>query len=878
MGRLTGSQFVRTSLSIGSRRVWLVALVSLSAVTFVPPAGAISFVSTPFIPTGESPFSLAAGDFNEDGKTDLAVVALGSDEILIFRGDGHGGLTLAETYPVGSTLLWSPTELGDFDNDGHLDVVVRDHLLLGDGNGRFTVTSWFLPEAARAIAPVDLDADGRLDLIVAADFHTFTLRGDGAGAFHAAVEGPSHGTQGIVAIAAGDVNGDGFPDAAIGTAVGVVSILLGDGRGGLSRTADYAFGGAFVLQDLNADAKLDLAVAARSQERMVVSLGDGFGNFGPPHDYPGMSANAVVAGDFDGDGHVDLAAAGGFDVALLLGDGSGAFSPAQFFAAGSGASDLAIADLDADGLADVAVANLNHGTVSVFLGESDGTLRGARTAITAGIPRYAASADLDGDGNGDLVVATPESNLATVLLGNDKGGLAPVGNFLCHPGPLVLADFNGDAKPDVASISYDFSTVWVFLGDGNGHFGAPVDYSVDRNPTAIAAADLNGDARIDLVVRTHAGPSDIAIFLGDGAGGFSPGPAGPPNTGGWELDVADLNADDRPDVVLVQNDLSQTGLGRVDALLGDGSGAFPTIVSSAFGTPMVGLVLRDFDGDGHADIFSSFSQLGVVTLLRGDGTGAFSGASSVEIGVAPVALLAGDFDGDGRWEPMVSGVLGLDLSATLLGLDSAGQLYAQSSFRLSGHALTVGDIDGNGRSDVVARAFSVNRVTSILSGREADISLEMHATVRLKGRRRTITYEIRATNNGPEEARDARLRDALPRSLQRVAWTCVASEGGSCQASGEGDIRGTVSLPVGGTATYSVSGIVLPGTQRVVNVARVFRGSGWWDPLPASNTATSGLTLAAPRPSFRGVTRPRNGPGSSQAPPAAPCCNQPRKQ
>ena len=221
--------------------------------------------------------SLALGDFNGDGKLDLAVVSCGSDPSCnsagtasILLGDGTGHFTLASSPAVG--IYPQGVAVGDFNGDGKLDLAVANYtsntvsILLGDGTGNFTlVSSPAVGNAPESVTVGDVNGDGKLDLAVSngRDDTVSILLGDGTGNFTLTSSPPvGYNPQ---SIAEGDFNGDGNLDLAVANLFGdSVSIFLGDGTGNFTLASSLATGGApeeVAVGDFNGDGRLDLATA-----------------------------------------------------------------------------------------------------------------------------------------------------------------------------------------------------------------------------------------------------------------------------------------------------------------------------------------------------------------------------------------------------------------------------------------------------------------------------------------------------------------------------------------------------------------------------------------------------------------------------------------
>src|SRR5439155_55346 len=341
------------------------------------------------------------------------------------------------------------------------------------------------------------------------------------------------------AAAVGDFDGDGIPDlvaSSTGYGDNTVSVRLGQGDGTFKAPRYFDVGdspGAVVVGDFNRDGAEDLAVTTPTG--VAVLLGNGQGAFKEPLTFAtgsgatGILPTSVAVGDFNGDGVDDLAIANnhGGPISILLGNGDGTFRTASSFGAGARPSFVAVGDFNRDGVKDLAIVNQGSrpgtGSVSVMLGNGDGTFRVGSSLFPLNFPQSVAIADFNGDGIEDLAVSVdsftycPGSCLVrsgAVFLGNGDGTFQATLTFVASgPGLVVLGDFNGDGRQDVAV------GLSVLLGNGDGTFKTAPAFSVGTRPSSIALGDFNGDGKPDLAVA-NAGSNDVSVLLGVGDGAF----------------------------------------------------------------------------------------------------------------------------------------------------------------------------------------------------------------------------------------------------------------------------------------------------------------------------------------------------------------------
>jgi hypothetical protein len=332
---------------------------------------------------------------------------------------------------------------------------------------------------------------------------------------------------------------------------------------------------------------------------------------------------------------------------------------------------LAAGDFNGDGKLDLATVSLNENTLDVFLGNGDGMIfTGGFMYTFTGEPNSPLSvitADVNGDGKLDLIVACYNTlnvtggGIISVFFGNGDGTFQHEADYVVknHPSAVVAADFNGDGALDLAATVNDAGTVAILLNNGDGTFQAPVSYGASNGPYSLAVGDFNGDGNSDLVVTNYcnmslmgAGPpacnasnvfyGTVSVLLGNGNGTFQTPTSYPAGIAPYRVATAALSSSGNTDVLVTDN-----SDGSLLVLLGKGDGAFssPAIYPGDGG---FFLTVEDFNGDGKLDVVTSGVSL-VEFLGNGDGTLQQAVDYYRSTPGSPYFYLApGDFNGDGN--------------------------------------------------------------------------------------------------------------------------------------------------------------------------------------------------------------------------------------
>lgn len=330
----------------------------------------------------------------------------------------------------------------DFDADGHMDLATADTLpgattvLLGAGAGEME-----RPRIAGAadvadpvgLAAADMDGNGTADLVVAdhGQDRIHLLLGDGRGGFAAAPRPPFTAGNGPYRLVVADLDGNGIPDVATaddigGPGDGTVSLLFGLGGGAFAPVRIVSVGenaDGIAAGDLDGDGDLDLAVGDYTGNQVHVLRNDSAGGFSASQVAPvPQGPEDVLIADVDADAILDVAVACvSGDLAVLRGRGDGTLAPAEGVYLGGGPTSLARADFDGDGSVDLAVTSRYGNRVSLLTRPPGGGGLVAGRARTGRKPRGIAAADFDGDGVVDLATANEDSGTVSVIRGAGGG-------------------------------------------------------------------------------------------------------------------------------------------------------------------------------------------------------------------------------------------------------------------------------------------------------------------------------------------------------------------------------------------------------------------------------------------------------------------------
>jgi hypothetical protein len=688
---------------------------SAATVTVGAQAGAGFAAST--TPTGTAPVGVAAGDFNKDAFTDIAVANNGSNNLTVLLGQGDGTVTSSTNYPVGALPAF--------------------------------------------VAVADVNADGIADLIVAnyGDSTISVLAGVGDGTFTAATSYSTGPGTGPLALAIADFNGDGYADIATADLdASQVSILLNDGAGAftLAPSSPVVNGQAsgVTVGDFNKDGKADLAVANYTLSAGFVSIlfGNGDGTFQAPVSYDAeLHTAGVVTTDFNADGFLDVAVVntGSNTISVLKGKAGGAFNTAVNYPTGSLPFGITVVFSNGDQSPDLAVANALDGTVSVFVNNGDGTFAGAVNTGAGTNTQGVIATNLDGNGRQDLAVASANSNWVTFLLAATPTTTA----LAASPNPAALGStitlsatvtpstatgavtfFDGSTNLGTANLVSGVATLSVTsltLGThsltasyaGAAGFGSSTSPTVTetiRNGSTTAlsvnppASQLGQAVTLTATVAPSSVTGSVSFYDGASVLGTVPVVAG-----GATITTSLLTVGTHSITARYTGDSSVVGSASsssIETVTAQGGGGFLPPVNYALGSGPYGVAIGDFNGDGRADIAAANFSSNNVSILIGNSDGTFGAATNYSVGTGPQAIAVGDLNGDGKQDLVVVN----NTAGTITLLIGNGN----GAFVTAGTTITVGslpnaavitDLNRDGFADVVVTTPGSNQI-QILAG------------------------------------------------------------------------------------------------------------------------------------------------------------------
>ena len=677
---------------------------------------------------GDIPFLVVRGDIDGDGKLDLVTVSDFNGTLSVLRNTSVIGIIDSNSFApkVDFAIGSFPVAIGDLDGDGRLDLatvdfvdnkvsVLRNTSMRGaiDSNSFAPRVDFATDNNPTSITIGDLDGDGKLDLAIASfsdtvsvlrntsvigaiDSNSFTSRVDFAiGSF-------------LGSVALGDLDGDDRLDLAIVDSVrNVVSVLRNTSVIGVIDSNSFAPKVDFatdkrpssvVIEDLDGDGKLDLAVANEAlidQSKSSVSVLRNTSvrgvidsnSFATRVDLAtDNNLTSIAIGDLDGDGKLDLAVANRNGKSVLVlkntsNSGSISFTVNPRFPTGRLPSSVAIGDLDGDGKLDLAITNEGDDTISVLRNTSTTGINSFASRVdfaTEKGPFSVAIGDLDGDSKLDLAIVNLNSAKVSILRNTstigviDSNSFVPKVDFAISGFSIAMGDLNGDGKLDLViaggkvSVLRNTSTIGVI--DSNS-FAPEVDFATGSSPFSVAIGDLDGDNKLDLAVANFDDESVSVLRNTSTTATIDSNSFAPSidfSIGGFPrlVKMEDLDGDSKLD--LITSNGSIVSVLRNTSVRGtiDSNSFAPKVDWSNGGRRVLSVAIGDLDGDSKLDLATANFDNNTVSVLRNTSvrgtidSNSFAPKVDFATGDRPISVEIGDLDGDGRLDLAIANISG----------------------------------------------------------------------------------------------------------------------------------------------------------------------------------------------------------------------------
>jgi hypothetical protein len=605
-------------------------------------------------PGSGSVASLTAADFNNDGKTDLALVDYANNQQSLVLLTSTGSSFSQQAIP---SLENSPynyvMKALDYDLDGNIDLIVSNSFSFlfykGDGKGGFSASAlsafptiynnnYFLFDVS------DLNADGKNDIVFTASDTIFVCLQNANQSFTTSKYLMPSNNHIALSLGTGDLTGDGFKDILITYQINnsqtnvpnFIAEYVNKGSGAFGSAPVTIFSGdlwavPLVLKDFDGDGRIDVLTGGLNSQAEFYLLknagNNNFTNLSLPCSYDTDEVTCLFV-DLNNNGIQDIVVLSYYKFINIFSQSSGTFQYDHRLVFGAPAYRGLTVDVNKDGLPDIMSYSQISGSVAMYLNEGNSSFASPTFSITEdnGLSAVQA-ADFNGDGVPDIAycsVLSSVNGFVKVIL-SDANGKLTIKKTLMSSGNTVLAaaDYNKDGFIDLAAVNV------IFFNDGSGNF-SPYYYSVGFTPFNAAAADVNHDSFPDLIFNDA---SFTYVSLNDGSGHFQT--FNTIATSGYSdgIDVLDMNNDNLPDILSIHT--TTNGADGFSLFINQGNGSFQqSIIPGQPGQNVFWSVAGgDLNNDGRKDVVyvSGSSASGGVSIYLQQADGTFAYYSSVPI-------------------------------------------------------------------------------------------------------------------------------------------------------------------------------------------------------------------------------------------------------
>lgn len=613
---------------------------------------------------------------------------------------------------------------GDFDEDGHLDVVTANNgemadFLRGNGDGTFNTPITITEAGGDEIEAADMNNDGHLDIVRYSDNNGMVKinLGNGDGTFDAGISVASGAIGSFMSeIVLGHFDNNGFLDIAVNDPSDAQVHIIGNLNGSTFLVAaslpTQESPSNIKAGDLNGDGYDDLVVAYETLPEVdfftnVAGVSFTSVNFSVTT-VPGNDLNDIEIFDLDNDDDLDVIVNNQAFVEIFRNDGSNTFTNLADNYTGSYAYGCIHGDWNNDGFSDLAIANNSSGGISIKLNNA-GTLQTTTSFFSANAETIELCAgDFNEDGFEDIVTANDNNGNITFLngLGDGRFGSQALLTGL-QGGGLAAGDFDEDGDIDIVGMNEAQSAFSISLNNGDGSFGATQFYPIGFSADQVVVDDLTGEGHLDLITHSVNG---FLIWTGNGDGtfqSFDQIPSSSPASGGQRTVVlGDFDGDGMQDIAGTFASANELSVCYADAI-----GEYSSSTTITTGNYPRYLTAGDLNNDGIDDLAVTCNEANEVHVLYGATNGTLSAPVVLQTGNSPEGATIFDANEDG-WNDIA--IVSPNSNDYLVYMSNSGDLSSVYSGNLptgsNAGGLTHADVNGDGHLDLIVGFYQSDNV------------------------------------------------------------------------------------------------------------------------------------------------------------------------